>query len=107
MNLSPCKICGGKVYFCEMCDGCHLIVCSDCKATFDLGGCVTAENADTIEELRQHVAEIWNRQALQKPLDVYQLDALRQADNGKLNFVTMREFAVIARAVEKALEITG
>ena len=28
------------------------------------------------------------------------LDAMRQADNGALNFVTLREFRAIARAIE-------
>lgn len=60
MNLSSCKICGGKVDFCEWCGGCHLIVCSNCKASFDLAGCVPNENADTIEELREQIADTWN-----------------------------------------------
>ena len=33
-----------------------------------------------------------------EPTDA-ELDALRQADNGALNFVTLREFRAIARAV--------
>ncbi len=39
-------------------------------------------------------------QVVQQPLTGDQLDALRQQDNGALNFVTLRQFRVVARAVE-------
>ena len=45
----------------------------------------------TVKELEQK----------RKPLTNDQLDTLRQAE-GKLNFVTLREFRVIARAIEAA-----
>ena len=37
-----------------------------------------------------------------KPLSEQELDAMRQADGGALNFVTLRAFRVVARAVERA-----
>lgn len=36
------------------------------------------------------------------PLTDAALDAMRQADNGQLNFVSLRAFRIIARAVERA-----
>jgi hypothetical protein len=38
--------------------------------------------------------------AVKQPLSDEQIDALRQQDNGALNFVTLRQFRVVARAVE-------
>lgn len=40
--------------------------------------------------------------AVQAPLTDEQLCKLRQADNGALNYVTLRQFRVIARATERA-----
>jgi hypothetical protein len=41
------------------------------------------------------------------PLTDDECDKLRQDNGGQLNFVTLREFRVIARAVERAHGITG
>lgn len=64
MNLLPCKICGGKVDFCEWCGGCHLIVCSDCKASFNLiesiPNDIPSEHEETMEDIRLAIAEFWN-----------------------------------------------
>jgi hypothetical protein len=43
-----------------------------------------------------------NPQPKREPLSDDELNSLRQRDNGKLNFVTLREFREVARAIEKA-----
>lgn len=42
-----------------------------------------------------------------QPLKDEQIDKLRQENGGALNFVTLREFRVIARAIERARGIGG
>jgi hypothetical protein len=43
-----------------------------------------------------------NPQPKREPLSDDELNSLRQRDNGKLNFVTLREFREIAKVIEKA-----
>ena len=57
-----------------------------------------------ISELEQQLAAL---QANRKPLSEDELDKLRQSNDGKYNYVTLREFKNIARAIEVAHGITG
>jgi hypothetical protein len=59
------------------------------------------EQAEEIDELKARL----NAMPKQEPLSDDQIDVLRHSDNGQLNFVTLREFRVIARAVEKTHKI--
>jgi hypothetical protein len=64
------------------------------------GECITE-----LEKLRELVKE-QPAHAAQEPLTDEALDAMRQGNQG-LNFVTLREFRLIARAVEARQGITG
>jgi hypothetical protein len=46
-------------------------------------------------------------QPKREPINDDELNSLRQRDNGKLNFVTLREFREIAKVIEKAHGITS
>lgn len=77
-QLSVCPLCGGNVSFHqddeECSEGCHIIVCSGCKASFDLS--LSADPANQSEELtalRLLIAAKWNRRA---PEDQCKIDAL-------------------------------
>ena len=54
--------------------------------------------------LKERIARsgVEHRRARAAPLTDEALDAMRQADNGQLNFVSLKEFRIIARAVERA-----
>lgn len=59
----------------------------------------------TLTEMSERIEELEDRAtppAVQAPLTDEQLCKLRQADNGALNYVTLRQFRVIARATERA-----
>lgn len=60
------------------------------------------EAADLIEELTAENELLKNKF---KPLTDEEIATLRHNDNGKLNFVTLREFKVIARVIEQAHSI--
>lgn len=59
-----CKLCGGTVVFCgskeydealpELSHGiheCHLLVCLDCKTSFDLGDAVGLDESESFDEM--------------------------------------------------------
>lgn len=59
INLLDCPFCGSDAEWCSDADkddihDCHLIICTGCKAQFDM---VTDEVADTVEELKVIAAE--------------------------------------------------
>lgn len=64
------------------------------------------ETCSPEDYVKNACAQLWaagyRRQAAQDPLTDEQLNNLRQAESGKLNFVTLLEFRIIARAVEAA-----
>lgn len=61
-ELKPCKVCGGKVDWCQGiddCKGCHLIVCDSCKSVFDLSQC-DGVRGGSLYMLRNDIAGIYN-----------------------------------------------
>ena len=67
-ELLPCPFCGGEVGFHkdEDCNGCHYIWCHSCDGMFDLSAKADPENdTETLEELNERIAPIWNNRAQQ------------------------------------------
>ena len=67
-DLLPCPFCGGEVGFHkdEDCNGCHYIWCHSCDGMFDLSAKADPENdTETLEELNERIAPIWNNRAQQ------------------------------------------
>jgi len=61
MKLKPCPFCGGKCGWCVEHDdhGCHWIVCSECKAQFDMTKKYDTGHK-TLTELRRISVESFN-----------------------------------------------
>ena len=85
--------------------------CPSCGGFCGRGGC--EREMERLQELRRcamqnHDAIVDSIQYMykRKPLTDAEIDALRQGED-KLNFVTLREFRVIARAIERAHGIGG
>ena len=67
-ELLPCPFCGGEVGFHkdEDCNGCHYIWCHSCDGMFDLSTKADPENdTETLDELNERIAPIWNNRAQQ------------------------------------------
>ena len=67
-ELLSCPFCGGEAGFHkdEDCNGCHYIWCHSCDGMFDLSAKADPENdTETLEELNERIAPIWNNRAQQ------------------------------------------
>lgn len=64
MELEPCPFCGYGVEFHhdDECDGCHNIICINCRAFVDLSSYADPGNeSETLEVLRGRIAVKWNQ----------------------------------------------
>lgn len=83
-ELLPCPFCGGSVSFHqddEECrDGCHYIECKTC-GMFDLSTTADPNNQiESLSDLRDRIAPLWNRRAALQSQDADRLDWLQQSD---------------------------
>jgi hypothetical protein len=67
IKLKNCPFCGREVHWCGEYPGdeaheCHQISCPGCSIQFDVDD-KEAKDAETLEGLREVVAETWNRRA--------------------------------------------
>lgn len=65
-ELKSCPLCRGRIAFHgdDECSGCHLLVCDDCRAIFDLSNSVDPGNqCESLVSLRQAITLAWNSRA--------------------------------------------
>lgn len=113
MNLLPCPFCGSDAKLSysrgnENINQSWAVKCTKCACygqsftgtnTWE-GYSKAKEQADMQAE--QNAIDWWNRRASPEPLTDDDLARIRLDENGSLLFVSLREFIVIARAIEKA-----
>lgn len=61
--MNNCPFCGSKCEWCDEHDNpddheCHFIVCTGCKAQFDMSG---GDDVETLEELKELCLEKFNK----------------------------------------------
>lgn len=65
-ELKSCPLCKGHIAFHgdDECSGCHLLVCMNCRAIFDLSNSVDPGNqCESLNSLKAAIALAWNRRA--------------------------------------------
>lgn len=73
LDLLPCPFCGGAAVFCNDQpheDGpheCHYVVCTICKLSIEWNYQASMVDSETVDELRQHGARMWNTRASNEP----------------------------------------